>query len=349
MNKQTRNQHLQNKTVFCSLNSIRALGELLKTDPQRLYLLAQQPQYRSFTIPKKGGGERQIETPGHDLKKVLARLNRYLQSVYIFEKSSAVHGFVTSVKNDADRRSVVSNAKKHLGKKYLLNLDLKDFFHTVSREKVLSIFLHKPFNFRRELPDLLADLCTYRGRLPMGTPTSPTLSNFACRELDDQLLNFSEQMIWAYTRYADDMSFSSNQKINSEKIYSAMAIIRENGFEVNTKKIKVYGPDDDKIVTGLLLAGNEIKLSPDFLAQLKRDLDNLRQVIKAQHESGQLTTKWVEQLKMQVKGRINFAGFVLKRNHPEYMNLKSDYYSAISPPKEEFGAMSWRGFPYNMK
>lgn len=348
MNKQTRNQHLQNKTVFCSLNSTRALGDLLKTDPQRLYLLAQQPQYKSFTIPKKGGGERQIETPGNDLKKVLARLNRYLQSVYIFEKSSAAHGFITSVKNDSDRRSIVSNAKKHLGKKNLLNLDIKDFFHSISREKVLSIFLHAPFRFRKELPDLLADLTTYKGRLPMGAPTSPTLSNFACRELDEQLINFSEQMLWDYSRYADDMTFSSNQKINSEKIYSAMAIIREHGFEVNTKKIKVYGPDDDKIVTGLLLT-DRIELAPDFLEQLQKDLDVLREVVKAQHESGQLTTRWVEQLKQQVKGRINFAGFVLKKNNPEYMTLKSAYYTAISPPQEEFGAMSWRGFPYNLK
>ncbi len=347
MNKETQKQHLQNKTVFCSLNSVRALGELLQTDPQRLYLIAQQPQYKTFTIPKKDGGKRQIEAPGTDLKKILARLNRYLQSVYIFEKSSAAHGFVTSVRNDTDRRSVVSNAKKHLGKAYLLNVDIKDFFHSVTREMVLSIFLHPPFGFRKELPDLLADLTTYQGRLPMGTPTSPVLSNLACRGLDEALNEYCEQMLWTYTRYADDMSFSSRQPIHSEKTYSVLAILREYGFEANSRKIKTYGPEDDKIVTGLLLK-DTVQLAPGFLEQLEADLDRLAAVIKAQHEQGQLTTKWVDQLKLQVKGRINFAGFVLKRNNPTYMALKSRFYAAVSPPQEDFGAMSWRGFPYNI-
>lgn len=324
------------------------MGELIKTDPQRMYLLAQQPQYKTFSIPKKDGGKREIEAPNLDLKKVLGRLNRYLQSVYVFEKSSAVHGFVTSVKNDADRRSVVSNARKHLGKSYLLNLDIKDFFHSISREMVLSIFINAPFHFKGELADLLADLTTFQGRLPMGTPTSPVLSNLACRTLDEQLLDFCQQMLWSYSRYADDMSFSSNQVITNEKMYSTIAILRECGFEVNKKKMKVYGPDEAKIVTGLLVSKEKVALAPDFLKILKDDLQKLEAIVKAQQEQGQLTTHWVEQHKKQVKGRINFAGFVLGKSNPEYMQLKSSFYSAISPPQEEFGAMSWRGFPYNL-
>ena len=96
-----------------------------------------------------------------------------------------------------------------LAKPYLLNVDLLDFFHAVKRDRIYDIFRSKPFNFKRNLPDILADLTTYQARLPMGTPTSPVLSNFACRELDRGLLLFSENMLWTYTRYADDMSFSS--------------------------------------------------------------------------------------------------------------------------------------------
>lgn len=333
--------------MFCSLGGVRALAQLLQTDPQRLYLLAKQPQYKTFTLPKKDGGEREIEAPGLELKKVLGRLNRYLQSVYLFEKSSAAHGFVTSVRNDTDRRSVVSNAKKHLGNPYLLHIDLKEFFHSVTREMVLSIFLGPPFHFRKELPDLLADLTTYQGRLPMGTPTSPVLSNFACRTLDEQLLEFAGNMLWAYSRYADDMTFSAKQPIVEEKILSVMGVIRENGFELNKRKIKRYGPDDEKIVTGLLLT-NKVELAPGFLTQLEEDIGKLHEIVRAQHEHGQLTTKWVEQFKQQIRGRINFAGFVLKRQSERYQTLKSAYYTAITPPQEAFGAMSWRGFPYNM-
>lgn len=118
----------------------------------------------------------------------------------------------------------MTNAKKHINKKYLLNLDLKDFFHSVTREMVIQIFAESPFYFKRDLPEMPADLQTYNHRLLMGTPTSPVLSNLACRGLDEELIKLSEGMLWSYTRYADDMSFSSNQSIFAEKINSARAI-----------------------------------------------------------------------------------------------------------------------------
>ena len=187
MDKRTRQRHLQNKKKFCNLRSVSELCLLLKTDKRKLELLANQPPYKTFTVPKKDGGERLIEAPGGPLKKVQGVLNRYLQSAYYLEKSAAAHGFVVGVRNDDDRRNVLTNAQKHLGKTYLLNIDLRDFFHSVTRDQVLDILLKPPFKFKRQLPDLLADLLAYNGRLPMGAPTSPVLSNFACRELDRRL------------------------------------------------------------------------------------------------------------------------------------------------------------------
>lgn len=310
-------------------------------------LLAEKPPYKTFGIPKKGGGERQIETPNHDLKRVLGRLNQFLQSVYYFEKSSAAYGFIVGVSNDEDRRNVVSNAKKHLGNPYLLNVDLKDFFHSVTRENVLEIFLGKPFSFKREVPDLLADLCCYQGRLPMGSPTSPVLSNFACRKLDKALNTLADDLLWAYSRYADDMSFSSRRVINAEMINDVRRIIKAAGFQINTKKEKLYQPDDEKIITGLLVS-DKVTLAPGYLEQLEADIANLKSAVYAQNEQGQLSTKWLEDLKQQVRGRLSFAGFVLRRNHPTYMALRDAFYTAINPPQEEFGAVSWRGFPYNI-
>lgn len=181
MRKRSFEQHEEQKALFCSINSIRTLCRVLRIDQRKLQLLMSQPKYRSFKIPKRSGGVREIEVPGADLKRVLVQLNKYLQSVYLFERSHAAYGFIVGVRNDDDRRCIVSNAKRHVGKKYLLNLDLKDFFHSVTRDKVIEIFDTPPFNFRRDLPVILADLVTHQGRLPMGTSTSPVLSNFACR------------------------------------------------------------------------------------------------------------------------------------------------------------------------
>lgn len=347
MDKRTRRRHQQHKAVLCSINSVRELCELLKTDARRLQLMASQPKYRTFTIPKRGGGERQIETPGSEQQKVLARLNRYLQSAYLLEKTAAAYGFITGVRNDDDRRNILTNAQKHAGKDYLLNIDLKDFFHSVTREQVLQIFLGPPFRFRRELPDLLADLTTYRGRLPMGTPTSPVLSNFACRELDRELTEMSDALLWSYTRYADDMSFSSNQLIAAEKVNSIRAVIIKHGFRVNERKVKIYGPEEDKIVTGLLV-NKKVELAPDYLDLLKADIEQLQSVMRAQNEQGYIHTKWSEKLKQQVQGRLSFAGFVLKKRNEAYIALKDAFYTAINPPQEDFGAVNWRSFPYNL-
>ena len=241
----------------------------------------------------------------------------------------------------------ISACRKHAGRPYLLNVDLTDFFHAVTRERVVEIFQGKPFQFKRDLPDMLADLVTYQGRLPMGTPTSPVLSNFACRELDETLTAYAEDMLWVYTRYADDMSFSSNKPIDADKVDSVRDIIKKAGFEVNERKVKVYGPEDDKIVTGLLVT-DKVTLAPEYLPKLDEDIRQLQNVLLIQNEQGQLSTRWVEQFKKNIMGRLNFAGFVLKRNDENYMELKDAYYTAINPPQEDFGAVSWRGFPYNL-
>lgn len=345
--KQSFEQHREQKELFCSLNSKRELCRLLCLDERKLQLLIAHPQYRTFQIPKRNGGQRQIEVPRAELKKVLVQLNKYLQSVYLFERSRAAYGFIVGIRNDQDRRSILTNAKKHLGKPYLLNVDLKDFFHAVTRDKVIEIFDGSPFHFKRDLPDLLADLVTYQGRLPMGTSTSPVLSNFACRELDTALTELTESMLWVYTRYADDMSFSSKKPIHAEKINSIRALVRHYGFQSNERKLKVYGPKDTKIVTGLIV-NDRIELSPDYLEQLHKDTQRLSEVLRIQNEQGQLTTRWVEQFKQQVRGRLNFAGYILKRNNEQYIALRDAYYTAIQPPEEEFGAVNWRGFPYNL-
>ena len=347
MEKQALYEHQQQKTVFCSLNSLNELARLLRLDQRKITLMAERPNYRTFEIPKKGGGMRHIEAPGDDLKRTLGILNRYLQSVYLFEKSSAAFGFVIGIKNDDDRRNVVTNARKHIGKPYLLNIDLADFFHSITRERVLKIFTEAPFRFKRELPDVLADLCTYRGRLPMGSPTSPVLSNFACTDLDRDLSVLANTLFWNFTRYADDMSFSSDAPITPEQIETVRKIITEAGFTISEPKLQLYGPNDPKTVTGLLLGPDDAHIAPEYLDLLEAEIHRMAEVMQAQNELGQINTRWVEQFKQQIRGRMAFASFVIKRKDERFIALKNAFYAACNPPKEEFGAMSWRQFPYN--
>lgn len=348
MNKKTYQRLRQQANAFCALRGVSDLCRLLRTDKRRLMLVAKQPRYRAFAIPKKGGGERFIETPAKTLKQVQTQLNRYLQAVYYFEKSSAAYGFIAGVRNEEHRRNVVTNAKKHLGHPYLLNVDIKDFFHAVRRAQVLEIFQGAPFHFTDDLPGVLTKLVIYKGRLPMGAPTSPVMSNLACRALDEQLMAYAEAQDWAFTRYADDMTFSGKQDFTEEQVAGIRQLITAAGFKVNEKKVMTFGPEDPKIVTGLLLAEKKVELAPDYLETLDQDLTRLAQVMDLQNFQGELQTRWVDQFRQQVNGRLNFAGFVLGRRHQTYLDFKDRFHTAINPPEEEFGAVNWRSFPYNL-
>ncbi|MEM1216574.1 MAG: reverse transcriptase family protein [Bacteroidota bacterium] len=346
MNQQSQERQQQLREEFLSLKTPYALCGLLQTDMRRLKLQLQQPKYKAFTVPKKDGGQRQIEAPGPGIKRLQTRLNRYLRAVYYFEKSHAAYGFVLNVRNDADRRNVLTNARKHLGRPYLLNIDLKDFFHQVKQKRVKQLFGSTPFSFERDIPNLLTRLVTFKGRLPMGAPSSPVVSNLACLKLDEMLSRWCEQRGWVYTRYADDLSFSHEQAIGLADLLALKKIIQNAHFKVNEDKIKLYGPDEDKVVTGLILR-EKVELAAGYLTNLSEEIGRLASVFQAQNRQGELHTRWADKLKQQVFGRINFAGFVMGRRNQQYIDLKNQYYAAVNPPEEEFGAMSWWGFPYN--
>lgn len=326
--------------------STATLFNLLGTDKLTLERLALQPRYKVFHLPKNGNGDlRLIEDPAPVLKKIQFTLNQYLQSAYYFEKSNAGYGFVVNPITDEDRRNILTNARKHLGRPWLLQLDLCDFFHFITEKKVREIFESPPLCFKEDAADLLTAVTTYQGRLPMGAPTSPVLSNFACRDLDDNLQAMANAKNWTYTRYADDLSISSKQPFADDERWALRQLIQDQGFMLNDQKTLLCGPDDEKIVTGILLRGKG-KLRPGFFEELKQEVRRLAAVIEAQHFHGELRTHWVEKMKQQLRGKIAFAGFILGVRNADYIQLRDDYYTACAPPEEEFGAVSWKGFNY---
>lgn len=172
-------------------------------------------RYKTFYIPKKNGKLREISAPNRNLKEILHYLNMMLAEVY--QAGPSAMGFVKG-------RSIVDNANLHVGQNYVLNLDLSDFFTSISQSRICKRLQLAPFNFNENVAKAISGLCCKKvvkgGKkgyaLPQGSPTSPILTNAVCDFLDKKLRHLSTRNGVKYSRYADDMTFSSMHNIYQE-------------------------------------------------------------------------------------------------------------------------------------
>ena len=212
-------------------------------------------KYHQFEIPKRGGGNRKISSPAKKLKTIQSRLKEVLYEIYPTKPS--VHGF-------AKGRSVVTNAEKHLDKKYIFNIDLADFFGSIHFGRVRNLFKSSPFNFNNSVATILAQICCFNNALPQGAPTSPILSNMIAWKMDSQLQHLAKITNGTYTRYADDISFSytcSKRNLPEEVIViregevcpgnALTRIIETNGCKINDSKVRLCSSLSRMEVTGL--------------------------------------------------------------------------------------------------
>jgi RNA-directed DNA polymerase len=173
-----------------------------RLDIEKRELRRFQPHYRDFTIPKRSGGVRRILAPDEDLKALQRRILRRLLGR--LRAHPAAMGFERN-------RSIVTNAKVHVGRAAVLRMDLVDFFPTTSAGRVGKYF--RRIGWNRQAAQLLVRLCCHEGGLPQGAPTSPRLSNLVNYRLDARLAGMAKTFEAVYTRYADDItiSFSEDQ------------------------------------------------------------------------------------------------------------------------------------------
>lgn len=241
-------------------------------------------RYQTFKIKKKSGADRTIHAPVKGLKSILRSLNFVLQCVY--EPHEAATGFVLE-------KSIVDNAKKHVGHHYVLNMDLKDFFHTFDRNRVKMGFMYEPFNLNRDkepLAFLLASLCTHpfeingevKTVLPQGSPTSPTLTNILCKKLDRRLTGLANRFGATYTRYADDITFSSphniyqrveNPVLNEKGAYDDFIselerLIQVQKLVINPKKTRLQKAGYRQEATGLIV-NDKVNVRRRYVKQIR--------------------------------------------------------------------------------
>ena len=215
-------------------------------------------RYKQFKIKKKSGGFRQITAPRTKTYKMLLQyINLILQSLYV--PSEFATGFTTG-------RSVVTNAERHKRHNYVLNLDLKDFFPSIHQARVWKRLQLKPFNFPVEVANVIAGTCcmkmvdeesgTVQYVLPQGAPTSPIITNMICDKLDRRLAGLAKRFGLNYSRYADDITFSSMHNVyqgNGEFLTELRRIITGQNFTINEAKTRLQKRGSKQEVTGIIV------------------------------------------------------------------------------------------------
>jgi len=241
-------------------------------------------RYRQFKIKKKSGGFRQITAPRNkSFMMLLSAVNEMLKSVY--SPSEYAMGFT-------EGRSVVHNANIHKGQNYVFNIDLKDFFPSIEQARVWKRLQLEPFNFDKEIASLIAGMCSvrqdrdiidetkeheyakkYKYVLPQGAPTSPIITNMICDTLDRRLAGLAKRFGLQYSRYADDITFSSMHnvyQVNGVFRKELFRIITGQGFTINEAKTRLQKKGARQEVTGIIVS-EKLNVTQTYV----RDIRNL--------------------------------------------------------------------------
>ena len=243
-----------------------------------LYKKGIEESYKSFEIPKKAGGTRVIDSPNKQLKRIQTQLGKKVYDIhknYIDQKriaSNISHGFETG-------KSIITNARIHKNKKYLLNIDIANFFSSINFGRVQGYFnKSQEFMFSKEVSTIISQLVCYEKKLPQGAPTSPIISNLIFNIVDLRILSLAKKYKLSYTRYADDMSFSTNNKAfrtdHIEFIQELKVLLKNSGFDINESKTRLEYYSSRQEVTGLTV-NKKINARRKFIKQTRAMVDQL--------------------------------------------------------------------------
>lgn len=305
---------------FSNLKNRNDLASFLNIPLKKLTFLlyAEKNLYKTFSIPKKNGGKRTIHAPNKSLKKVQRTIKQKLES-HINEyrttdgiKNNISHGFERG-------KTILTNAEIHKNKKFVFNTDIKDFFPTIHFGRVKGFFIkNRYFQMEENIATMFAQLICYQGSLPQGSPTSPIIGNLICNSLDMRLLKLCKKYKLYYTRYADDMTFSTNSK-EFQNIFSSFYKdledeVNRSGFLINKEKNRLVFKNNRQTVTGLTV-NNKVNINRNFYLQTRAMAFSLytKGVFNIDGYNGEIN---------QLDGRFSFINRMDKeQNKNDFKNL----------------------------
>ena len=272
---------------YRQLSSLQDLATFWDVTPSQLsyygFHINKKRAYRTFDISRRNGRKRRIEAPTPTLKFIQRLIHESLTRVY--GPHPAVHGFTPG-------RSILTNAQSHLARHYVLNIDLADFFPSITRKRVYGRLVSAPYEFDGKVANLIAALSTNAfSQLPQGSPSSPVIANMVTANLDADLAVLCGSLGCWYTRYADDITISTLQSELSPKLArypnargtsqvivgdDSLSVIERHGFRINDSKSRLYSYWTRQLCTGLVVNGDQVSPPRSYMRRLRSLIDHWR-------------------------------------------------------------------------
>ena len=262
-----------------SAKTLTDLAKLLGFTPKGvsyvLYKLDDAKKYRTFEVPKKNGGTRTINAPEKSLSMLQRRMSELLTEC-VAELTKGHPGFWKASHGFRKSRTIVSNAEVHRRRRFVFNVDIEDFFGTINFGRVRGFFIHdKNFELDPAVATVIAQIACYDNQLPQGSPCSPIISNLLGNIIDSRLLALARDTKCMYTRYADDLTFSTNERLFPTEI--AVNVhgaewtvgkrlnkeIERAGFKLNPGKTRMSLRQSRQTVTGLVV-NSKANINQDY-------------------------------------------------------------------------------------
>lgn len=323
-----------------TINKIKTRNELadfLKVPRKKLsyilYVKGVDNLYTSFDISKKAGGVRHIHAPQKDLKLIQKKL---ADALYIYQKEIWKKNNINPKISHAFQkgRSFITNAKIHRNKRFVINIDLENFFDCFHFGRVRGYFLkNSDFGLPVEVATVIAQLTCYQGKLPQGSPCSPIITNLICGIFDIRLLKLAKKYRLNYTRYADDLTFSTNDfkflTVEATFFEELEKEIINAGFKINKKKTRVQYRDSRQEVTGIIV-NKKLHVNRDYYKKTRAMAYQL-------YKTGEFfIDQEVQGTINQLEGRFSFINQLEWYNNKLDSNIKKLKFENLNAREKEY-------------
>ncbi len=330
-------------------SSLHELAAILGYSASSLaYILYKRPnvgRYFSFNIPKRSGGMRAIEAPDERLKALQRKLAGILEECNA--EITNRRGFPDAFAHGFERgRSIITNAWPHKNRRFVLNLDLEGFFPSINFGRVRGFFLkNRNFGLHPKVATVIAQIACFNNALPQGAPSSPIISNLVAHLLDIRLGRLAAATKCTYSRYADDLTFSTNQRdfpaslayevLEPERRWALaeplLTEIHRSGFAVHPTKTRMQRRPSHQVVTGLTV-NEKVNVQASYYRAARAMCDSLFKC--GSYYRGAVSSKTLPPAKPPVReSGIAYLEGVMA--HIYHVKHTSDVRSQLLDPKKE--------------